>query len=285
MKKDFEIDDDNLNIEIELLLEAIFQKYSYDFRNYGRAHIKRRILHRLDSSNFENVSHLQHQILYDESLLKLILKDFSINVTEMFRDPSFYRKLKTEVIPILKTYPFIKIWHAGCSTGEEVYSMAILLHEEGLLERSQIYATDFNQTVLKKASEGIYHINKVKEFTFNYQKSGGTQSFSDYYTAKFESVILNKELKSNITFADHNLVCDNSFAEVHLVICRNVLIYFNKKLQNSVIKLLSNSLIPGGYLALGSKESLRFSSSFYDFDIIDENEKIYKKILSINPNK
>lgn len=285
MKKDFEIDDDNLNIEIELLLEAIFQKYSYDFRNYGRAHIKRRILHRLASSNFENVSHLQHQILYDESLLKLILKDFSINVTEMFRDPSFYRKLKTEVIPILKTYPFIKIWHAGCSTGEEVYSMAILLHEEGLLERSQIYATDFNQTVLKKASEGIYHINKVKEFTFNYQKSGGTQSFSDYYTAKFESVILNKELKSNITFADHNLVCDNSFAEVHLVICRNVLIYFNKKLQNSVIKLLSNSLIPGGYLALGSKESLRFSSSFYDFDIIDENEKIYKKILSINPNK
>lgn len=285
MKKDFEIDDDNLNIEIELLLEAIFQKYSYDFRNYGRAHIKRRILHRLASSNFENVSHLQHQILYDESLLKLILKDFSINVTEMFRDPSFYRKLKTEVIPILKTYPFIKIWHAGCSTGEEVYSMAILLHEEGLLERSQIYATDFNQTVLKKASEGIYHINKVKEFTFNYQKSGGTQSFSDYYTAKFESVILNKELKSNITFADHNLVCDNSFAEVHLVICRNVLIYFNKKLQNSVIKLLSNSLIPGGYLALGSKESLRFSSSFNDFDIIDENEKIYKKILSINPNK
>lgn len=281
MKTNFEIENKNINIEIALLLEAIFQKYAYDFRDYGRAHIKRRILHRLASSRLESISHLQHALLNDESVLKLLLKDFSINVTEMYRDPSFYYKLRTEVIPILKTYPFIKIWHAGCSTGEEVYSMAILLKEEGLLERSQIYATDFNHSVLKKAEEGIYHINKVKDFTLNYQKSGGSQSFSDYYTAKFESVILNKELKSNIVFADHNLVSDKTFAEVHLVICRNVLIYFNKKLQDTVIKLLENSLIPGGYLGLGSKESLRFSSSMKNFDVVDTHEKIYKKKLSI----
>lgn len=218
MKTNFEIENKNINIEIALLLEAIFQKYAYDFRDYGRAHIKRRILHRLASSRLESISHLQHALLNDESVLKLLLKDFSINVTEMYRDPSFYYKLRTEVIPILKTYPFIKIWHAGCSTGEEVYSMAILLKEEGLLERSQIYATDFNHSVLKKAEEGIYHINKVKDFTLNYQKSGGSQSFSDYYTAKFESVILNKELKSNIVFADHNLVADNPPAELPITI-------------------------------------------------------------------
>lgn len=281
MSKTFEEDNKTLNIEIELLLEAIFKKYGYDFRDYGKAHIKRRVLHRLASSKLESVSHLQHAILYDEEYFKLILKDFSINVTEMFRDPSFYKKLREEVIPLLKTYPFIKIWHAGCSTGEEVYSMAILLKEEGLLDRTQIYATDFNQNVLKTAKEGIYPIDKVKEYTHNYQKSGGIHSFSDYYTAKFESVILDNELKSNIVFADHNLVSDKVFAEVHLVICRNVLIYFNKSLQDKVLDLLEKSLIPGGYLALGSKESIRFSKSNKEFDTVDDKEKIYKKKLSI----
>ncbi len=268
-----------INIEVILLLEAIFQKYGYDFRDYSKAHIKRRILHRMSTSRFSTISEMQHKVLNDEAFFEQILKDFSINVTEMFRDPSFYLKFREDIIPILKTYPFIKIWHAGCSTGEEVYSMAIILKEEGIYDRCQIYATDFNQVVIQKAKEGIYPINKVKEFTYNYQKAGGINSFSDYYTAKYESAILNTDLKKNIVFADHNLVTDKVFAEVHLLVCRNVLIYFNKQLQDKVIRLFNESIIPGGYLCLGSKESLRFSDSFHHFDTIDDDEKIYKRKL------
>jgi len=271
----------SINIEVSLFLEAIFQKYAYDFRNYSKAHIKRRILHRMSTSSFKSISEMQHTLLNEETFFEQILKDFSINVTEMFRDPSFYKKFREEVIPILKTYPYIKIWHAGCSTGEEVYSMAIILKEEGLYERSQIYATDFNQVVIKKAKDGIYPINKIKEYTYNYQKSGGLNSFSDYYTAKYDSVILNPDLKQNIVFADHNLVSDKVFAEVHLVVCRNVLIYFNKQLQDNVFRLFKESLIPGGYLCLGSKESLRFSDSFQHFETIDDSEKIYKRKLHL----
>lgn len=268
-----------INIEVSLFLEAIFQKYGYDFREYSKAHIKRRILHRVSTSRFNSISEMQHKVLNDDEFFEQILKDFSINVTEMFRDPSFYLKFREEVIPILKTYPFVKIWHAGCSTGEEVYSMAIILKEEGLYDRCQIYATDFNQIVIQKAKEGIYPINKIKEYTYNYQKAGGINSFSDYYTAKYESVILDADLKKNIVFADHNLVSDKVFAEVHLLICRNVLIYFNKKLQDKVIRLFKDSLIPGGYLGLGSKESIRFSDSFHHFDTVDDDEKIYKRKL------
>ena len=269
------------NIEVVLFLEAIFQKYGYDFRDYSKAHIKRRIIHRMSTSRFNSISEMQNKVLNDEIFFEQILKDFSINVTEMFRDPGFYSKFREDIIPILKTYPFIKIWHAGCSTGEEVYSMAIILKEEGLYDRSQIYATDFNQAVIQKAKEGIFPINKVKEFTYNYQKSGGINSFSDYYTAKYESVILDSELKKNIVFADHNLVTDKVFAEVHLLICRNVLIYFNKKLQDNVIRLFKDSLIPGGYLCLGSKENIRFSDSVHHFDTIAEEERIYKRKLHI----
>ncbi len=267
------------NIEIALFLEAVFQRYGYDFRDYSKAHIKRRILHRMSSSHFKTISEMQHQVLHNESFFEQILKDFSINVTEMFRDPSFYLKFREDVIPILKTYPFIKIWHAGCSTGEEVYSMAIILKEEGLYERSQIYATDFNQIVIQKAKEGIYPINRVKEYTYNYQKAGGINSFSDYYTAKYESVILDSELKKNIVFADHNLVSDKMFAEVHLLVCRNVLIYFNKNLQDKVVRLFTESLIPGGYLCLGTKESIRFSDSFHHYETVDDDEKNYKRKL------
>lgn len=270
-----------INIEVSLFLEAIFQKYDYDFREYSKAHIKRRVLHRLSASRFASISEMQHKVLNDEIFFEQILKDFSINVTEMFRDPSFYLKFREEIVPILKTYPYIKIWHAGCSTGEEVYSMAIILKEEGLYERSQIYATDFNQTVIKKAKDGIYPINKIKEYTYNYQKSGGINSFSDYYTAKYDSVILNPDLKQNVVFADHNLVSDKNFAEVHLVVCRNVLIYFNKQLQDKVFRLFKETLIPGGYLCLGSKESIRFSDSFMHFETIDDIEKIYKRKLHI----
>jgi len=275
---------DIVNIEIELFLEALYQKYGYDFRNYGRAHIKRRLLHRMKLSKMESISSMQHELLYDQDFFNLILKDFSINVTEMFRDPLFYKLLREEIIPILKTYPFIKIWHAGCSSGEEVYSMAILLKEEGLYDRAQIYATDFNTNILRKAKEGIYPINKIKEFTQNYQRSGGTKSFSDYYMAKYESVIFDNDLKKNIVFAEHNLVSDNSFAEVHLLICRNVLIYFNKDLQNQVIRLLTSSILPGGFLCLGTKETIRFSKNNDCYSVVSENEKIFKKKLKPDPN-
>lgn len=277
-----EIINQNINIEIQLLMEAIYQKFGYDFRNYSKAHIKRRILYRLSASELKSVSEMQYKVLYEDGFIDILLKDLSINVTEMFRDPSFYKAIREEIIPIIKTYPFFKIWHAGCSTGEEVYSMAIILKEEGIYDRAQIYATDFNQLVLKKAKEGIYHIDKIKEYTSNYQEAGGINSFSDYYTAKYDSVILDKSLKKNIVFADHNLVSDSVFGEMNLIICRNVLIYFNSDLQNNVIKLFEKSLIPGGFLCLGSKENLKLSESVSDFKIIDDKEKMYKKKLYIN---
>lgn len=281
MENKTDLTQDNINIEIDLFLEAIYQKYGYDFRNYGKAHIKRRLLHRMQLSKAQSISEMQYKVLYEDAFFHLILKDFSINVTEMFRDPSFYKNVREEIIPILKTYPFIKIWHAGCSSGEEVYSMAILLMEEGLYNRTQIYATDFNHQILRKAKEGIYPISKIKEFTANYQKSGGTKSFSDYYMAKYESVMFNSELKKNIVFADHNLVTDKTFAEVHMIICRNVLIYFNKDLQNQVLKLFTSSLLPGGYLCLGTKETIRFSDANIYYQTIIDNEKIFKKKLQL----
>lgn len=265
------------NIEIDLLLEAVYKKYGYDFRNYGKAHIKRRVMHRLATSELSSISHMQHKVLRDESFFEKLLRDLSINVTEMFRDPLFYQAIRQDVIPILKTFPFIKVWHAGCSTGEEVYSMAILFQEEGLLDRTQFYATDFNQVVLDVARQGIYSIDRIKEYTINYQKSGGKKSFSEYYNANYDSVIMNKDLKKNVVFADHNLVTDSVFAEVTMVVCRNVLIYFDKDLQNKVIKLFDESLINGGILSLGSKENLRFSSSVHRFKPINEPQKIYQK--------
>jgi chemotaxis protein methyltransferase CheR len=196
----------------------------------------------------------------------------------MFRDPLFYKSVRKEVIPILKTYPFLKIWHAGCSSGEEVYSMAILLQEEGLLEKTQIYATDFNQSILQKAKDGIYPIKYLKEYTSNYQNAGGLASFSDYYNANYDSAIFHNSLKKNIVFADHNLVFDGVFGEMNMIVCRNVLIYFDKVLQNKVIKLFKESLIPGGVLCLGSKESLKFSEQYYSFEPLFEKEKIYRKV-------
>jgi chemotaxis protein methyltransferase CheR len=273
------IDDTNqtINIEIDLILYAIFQKYGYDFRNYSRAHVKRRLLHRLSSSHFKSISQMQHEVLHDPMFFQEILKDLSINVTEMFRDPKFYLALRQEVIPLLKTYPFIKVWHAGCSTGEEVYSFAIVLKEEGLYDRVQIYATDFNRNVLETAKKGIYPINRIKEFTANYQQAGGKQSFSDYYMADYNSVIFDQSLKKNIVFAEHNLVTDSVFAEVNIIICRNVLIYFNRDLQNKVFSLFTESLINGGFLCLGSKETIQFSNNAPQYDILNPHEKLYKK--------
>lgn len=271
----------NEDIEIRLLLDAIFLKYGYDFRGYSDAHMKRRILRRMGTQGIKSITDMQYRVLYDKEFFDSLLTDFSVNVTEMFRDPHFYKAFRTEVVPILKTYPFIKIWHAGCSTGEEVYSMAILLKEEGLYDRTQIYATDFNEIVLQKAKEGIYSIDAIKEYTYNYQKAGGKASFSDYYRAKYDSVILDHNLKEKIIFAGHNLVTDGVFGEMNVIFCRNVLIYFNRDLQSRVIKLFLDSLVNGCFLCLGSKESVKFTSSALYFETFIEEEKIYRRKFNV----
>jgi len=281
MKDNYLLHLDNQDIEIKLLIEGLFLKYGYDFRNYSKAHIKRRILRRLTISDSASILEMLYNALYDRDFFEMLLLDFSINVTEMFRDPDFYKALRRDIVPLLKTYPFAKIWHAGCATGEEVYSMAILLKEEGVYDRCQLYATDFNEVVLEKAKEGVYSIDKIKEYTYNYQQAGGITSFSDYYSAKYDSVILDQSLKEKVIFAEHNLVTDTIFGEMNIIICRNVLIYFNKELQNRVINLFCDSLCHGGILCLGSKESLRFSDHEEKFNCIDLKEKIYQKKFEI----
>ncbi|MFA9370590.1 MAG: protein-glutamate O-methyltransferase CheR [Labilibaculum antarcticum] len=271
---------ENIDIEIPLLLEAIFQKYGYDFRDYSKAHIKRRLMHRMAIGKFDSISLLQNKVLRDKSFFISLLEDLSINVTEMFRDPEFYSSFREQVVPNLRTYPFIKIWHAGCATGEEVYSLAILLKEENLLDRCQIYATDFNRRVLDIAKLGIYPTQGLEKFNRNYIESGGKNNLSDYYTLKYGSLKLDQSLSKKIVFADHNLVTDTVFAEVNLILCRNVLIYFNKDLQNKVINLFHQSLSSSGFLCLGTKESLRFTQLEGDFANIDSLQKIYKKKIN-----
>lgn len=272
----------NVDIELELLLQAIHRKYGYDFSEYSRAHIKRRVINRLSTSGLSTISHLQEYVLYDREFASLLLQDLSINVTEMFRDPGFYRAIREKVIEILKTWSFIKIWHAGCSTGEEVYSMAILLKEEGLYDRVQIYATDFNQNAIEKAREGIFPVDLMKQYSQNYINAKSKRSFSDYYLAQYDHAIMDKSLKANIVWAHHNLVTDNDFAETHMIVCRNVLIYFNKTLQNKVVKLFHHSLAYGGILCLGNKESLQFSDHEQYFEPVDKHQKIFRKKYLIN---
>ena len=228
-------------------------------------------------SGIETISALTHRVLYDEAFFHQFLQDLSINTTEMFRDPLFFKELRSQVIPVLKTYPFNKIWHAGCSSGEEVYSMAILLLEEGHYDRTQIYATDFNPNILEKAREAIYPVGNMKEYTRNYIRAGGRSDFADYYNARYESAIIKKSLKQNIVFSDHNLVTDSVFGEMNLIMCRNTLIYFNKELQDRVIKLFYDSLTPGGFLCLGSKESLTFSAHAKLFEPFNAQLKIFRK--------
>jgi len=265
------------NLELKLLIEAIYLRYGYDFKNYTKSHLKRRILRRVKLDNLKNITQLTERMLYDREVLKQILLDLSINVTEMFRFPKFFKDLREDIIPLLKTYPSINIWHAGCSTGEEVISMAILLKEEGLLNRVNIYATDINKKVIDIAKEGIYEIEDVKKWTRNYQEAGGKKSFSDYYVAKYDHAIFDQDLLKNVTFLEHNLVIDKTFIDANLIICRNVLIYFNKKLQNQVLELFEESLIPGGIIGIGSKESLKFTSVNEKFKNINSTTKIYKK--------
>lgn len=265
-------------IEMDLLLEAVNRYYGYDFSNYSKAHIKRRLKVFQTKQRYASISELQHHVLHNSTIFEEFLNNFSINVTEMFRDPSFYLDFRNKVVPVLKTYPYIKIWIAGCATGEEVYSFAIMLKEEGLLERSTIYATDFNKEAIQKAKKAIYNIDTIKAYTSNYQKAGGTCSFSDYYMANYDSVIIDKSLKVNIVYAEHNLVTDGVFTEANLIVCRNVLIYFNRELQDKVLKLFNESLVTGGFLALGTKETIQFSSLNNKYSTISKNNKIFKKI-------
>lgn len=263
------------NIELKLLIDAIYLKYGYDFNHYTRSHVKRRVLHRVKENGLENITQLTSDILYDGASFNQLLKDLSINVTEMFRYPLFFKEIRKHVLPLLKTYPSINIWHAGCSTGEEIVSMAILLEEEGLLERSRIYATDINKEVLEIAKKGIYPISEIKLWTKNYQEAGGAESFSKYYTAKYDSVIMDQKLYKNIMFLEHNLTQDQKFISANLIICRNVLIYFDNKLKGEVLGLFEESLITGGILGLGSKESLTFLGEGSNFDTLSREAKLF----------
>ena len=265
-------------IEIELLLEGIFRQYGFDFRAYAYSSIRRRIWKRITAENLTNVSALQERVLHDPRVMERLLLDLSVNVTAMFRDPGFYAAFREHVIPLLRTYPFIRIWHAGCSTGEEVYSMAILLHEEGLYDRARLYATDINEVVLQQAKAGIFPLERMQEYTENYIRAGGKRSFSEYYTAKYDGALFTPTLKQNVVFSQHNLVTDRSFSEFNVVLCRNVLIYFDRTLQQRVHGLFYESLVRFGILCLGSKESLKFSEYEDCYEQIGKNEKIYRKV-------
>lgn len=263
-------------IEIKLLLDAIYQRYGYDFRQYSQASIKRRLLHHLVKTESRTISELIPRILRNESAYRALFFDLSVTVTEMFRDPWFYLALRQKVIPFLRTFPFINVWLAGCATGEEVYSLAILLQEEGLSNRTRIYATDFNDAALEKAKARIYPLDRIKEYSLNYQKAGGRHSLADYYQARYQSIIIDASLQNNITFANHNLATDGVFAEMHLIICRNVLIYFNRTLQNRVLSIFRDSLRYNGFLGLGGKETVQFSDVEHDFEEFAAKEKIYQ---------
>lgn len=267
------------DIEIDLLLEGIYRHYGFDFRDYSRVSITRRISYIVSIEGLKTISALQDKVLHDRECMERFLLNVSVNVTSMFRDPSFFLALRSSVIPILRTYPFIRIWHAGCSTGEEVYSMAILLKEEGLYHRCRLYATDINERVLRQAKTGIFPLKFMQEYTQNYLQSGGKKSFSEYYLVSGKDAIFDTSLRDNMIFSLHNLASDNSFNEFNLIVCRNVLIYFNKTLQTRVHKLFYDSLNSFGILALGKQESIRFSPYEKSYKYIDKAEKIYRRCI------
>jgi chemotaxis protein methyltransferase CheR len=266
-----------VDIELRLLMEAVYAKYSHDFRDYSGASLKRRVLHALQQFGCETISQLQSKVLHDPHAFQQLLEILTIPFTEMFRDPAYWLALRTQVVPLLRTYPSLKVWVAGCSTGEEVFSLAIVLQEEGLLERTMIYATDINPVVMEKARQGIFPIAAVRQHTANYQASGGKRAFSDYYAAAYNSARFDPELIRNVTFADHSLATDTVFSETHFISCRNVLIYFNRTLQNRALGLFDESLCHRGFLGLGSKESLDFSAYGDKFDAVARRERIFRK--------
>lgn len=264
-------------IELRLLIEAIYLRYNYDFRDYSKASLKRRVRQAQTQLDCPTISALQERILYEPKAFMQLLQYLTIPVSEMFRDPSYFLALREQVVPLLHTYPSLKVWVAGCSTGEEVYSLAILLREEGLLERTMIYATDINPHSLEKAEQGIFALDNLRTYTQNYQLSGGKRAFSDYYSAAYDRVLFDKSLRTNVTFADHSLATDSVFAETHLVSCRNVLIYFNRDLQDRALGLFHDSLCHRGFLGLGSKESLDFSAYAQQFEGVARADRIFRK--------
>ena len=268
--------------ELGLLTEAIYARYSYDFRNYSGASQKRRILQAMAHFECPTVGALQAMVLKDATLFMQLLQYLTIPVSEMFRDPAFFLALRQQVLPVLQTYPSLKIWVAGCSTGEEVYSLAILLREEGLLEKSLIYATDINPVALDKARRGIFTLASIKGHTVNYQQAGGKQAFSDYYSAAYDAAIFDPTLRTNVSFSDHSLATDSVFSETQLVLCRNVLIYFNKTLQDRALGLFHESLSHRSFMGLGSKESIEFSGYAKHFETLDKPARIFRK-LQVTP--
>ena len=265
-------------VEIDLLLEAIYRHYGYDFRGYARASLKRRILYSMEREGSQTISGLQERVLYDPLCMERFLLALSINVTALFRDPEFFLMFRNKVVPTLGTYPFLRIWHAGCSSGEEVYSMAILLEEEGLYDRCRIYATDMNDTVLQRAREGIFSAQTAAQGAANYTKAGGKRSLSEYYTSAYGNAIFRASLRDNLHFSQHNLAVDGSFNEFHVILCRNVMIYFAKPLQQRVHNLLYESLAMFGILGVGTKENLQFTPHERDYEQLASGHKLYRRI-------
>ena len=266
------------SLELSLLLEAVYRRYGYDFREYAPASLKRRVARRMREERLPSITALTDRLLHDPVCMERLLLDLSVNVTAMFRDPLFYVAFAEHVVAQLRTYPFTRIWVAGCSTGEEVYSLAILLAEEGVYERTRIYATDINESVLDRARAGVFPLDKMREYTENYIKAGGQRAFSEYYVAKYDGAQFQRSLVENVVFAQHNLVSDRSFNEFNVVVCRNVMIYFDRALQDRVHRLFYESLTMFGVLALGAKESIRFSPFEDRFEDLDASERLYKKV-------
>jgi chemotaxis protein methyltransferase CheR len=265
-------------IEIELLLEAIDRHYGFDFRGYARGSLRRRLWRTASEEGVHSISGLQERVLHDPQAMERLLAGLSVNVTTMFRDPTFYVAFREHIVPLLRTYPFIRVWNAGCSTGEETYSLAILLEEEGLYQRSRIYATDFNSDVLARARAGELPLDRMQEYTQNYQRAGGTSDFSAYYSVEGAHAKLHERLSEHVVFAQHNLAADRSFNEFNVVLCRNVLIYFGRDLQRRVHRLFYDSLARFGVLGLGQKETLRFTDLEDRYEEIDPREKLYRRI-------
>jgi chemotaxis protein methyltransferase CheR len=265
--------------EVAVLVNDLLEIYGYDFTDYAKASLKRRINRLFVLDRFPSFAEFRYKLRFDNTYLKRVVEEITVNVTEMFRDPSFYKTLRQEIVPVLATHPFIRIWHAGCSTGEEVYSMAIILQEANLLHKTLIYATDINPGVLDKAGKGIFPLGQMKQYSENYILSGGQKDFSSYYTAKYDLAKFDDRLRDKMIFATHNLVSDRSFNEFQLVLCRNVLIYFDKELQDKVFNLFDESLEKFGFLALGSKETMKFSSVGKKFRQVPNKEKIWRKVM------
>ena len=265
-------------LELDLLLEAVFRRYGYDFRDYARTSMRRRVAGIMKAERVATISALQDLVLHDAAAWDRFLRGMSVNVSAMFRDPGFFLALRLHAVPLLRTYPFIRIWQAGCSLGEEAYSLAIVLQEEGLYERSLIYATDINETTLHQAREGIYAADLMQKYTQNYIQAGGRRSFSEYYTARYDFALLRPSLQQNIVFSQHNLVSDGAFNEFNVVLCRNVMIYFNRALQERTHTLLHGSLSMFGVLGLGARESLRFLPHERYYEPLVSQQKIYRRI-------